>query len=475
MSFAETLNRAIARNNSLLAIGLDPNPELLPPGTDWLAHLQAIVEQTYDRACAYKLSLGLYLAQGAAGMDLLTQVLAAIPDDMPTILDAKHGDLNASSYVAETAFATWGIDAITVTPYAGQDAIAPFLLYSNHAVFVLCHTSNPTAAEIQDYPATRSPDIEPLYLEVVRAARGWGTHEQVALEVGTTDPAVLAAVRSLAPERWILVRSLWSLADVSPLLKAGLDRYGSGLLVPAPVDVLAGPDVGREVAALNETIAQSRAEATRAELRCELWQPDVCLLVSRPHQQLILQLFDLDCFLFGNFVQASGERFAYYIDLRKAISNPEVFQLMLHAYAELLRPLEFDRIAGIPYGALPTATGLSLYLQQPMIYPRKEVKAHGTRRAIEGHFLPGETAVVVDDILISGKSAIEGAQKLEAAGLKVRDIVVFVDHGRGVGARLENCGYKAHAVLTLEAIAETLLAAGRINADQHCALTSEIA
>jgi uridine monophosphate synthetase len=170
--------------------------------------------------------------------------------------------------------------------------------------------------------------------------------------------------------------------------------------------------------------------------------------------------------MFGSFVQASGATFPYYIDLRKIISNPQVFHQIVSAYADIITELKFDRIAGIPYGSLPTATGLSLHLHCPMIFPRKEVKAHGTRRLIEGNFHPGETVVVVDDILISGKSVMEGAAKIESAGLKVNDIVVFIDHGQGVKDKLLANGYQAHAVLTISEITETLYQAGRITEEQ---------
>jgi uridine monophosphate synthetase len=142
----------------------------------------------------------------------------------------------------------------------------------------------------------------------------------------------------------------------------------------------------------------------------------------------------------------------------------------LSAYADILKTLNFDRIAGIPYGSLPTATGLALRLNHPMIFPRKEVKAHGTRRVIEGNFHPGETVVVVDDILFSGNSVMEGAEKLKSAGLKVEDIVVFMDHEQGVKDRLKANGYQAHSVLTISEITETLYQAGRINEEQFKAL-----
>jgi uridine monophosphate synthetase len=199
--------------------------------------------------------------------------------------------------------------------------------------------------------------------------------------------------------------------------------------------------------------------------------PDVCLLEKHPQEDLILQLYDLGCIMFGEFVQASGAIFPYYIDLRNVISNPQLFHQMLSAYADILENLEFERIAGIPYGSLPTATGLSLRLNHPMIYPRKEVKAHGTRRVVEGHFEPGETIVVVDDILITGKSVMAGAEKLKSVGLQVNDIVVFIDHEQGVKNRLIEKSYRAYSVLTISEITKTLYQAGRINDEQFQALS----
>ena len=189
---------------------------------------------------------------------------------------------------------------------------------------------------------------------------------------------------------------------------------------------------------------------------------------------LIIDLFDIGCLLFGEYVQASGAVFKYYIDLRQIISDPNLFHRVLHTYAEKLAGLEFERIAGIPYGSLPTATGLSLQLHKPLIYPRKEVKAHGARRLIEGDFEEGDRVAVVDDILISGGSVLEGIAKLESSGLVVRDVVVFLDHGgdkvqvedRGGRRRLELAGYRCHAVVDIARITAVLRRAGRLSASQ---------
>lgn len=473
MNFTHKLNQAIATSNSLLIVGLDPNPEMMPEKylreeENLLENLEAwllwVIESTQDLVCAYKPTLGFYDALGIAGLELLAKILAAIPTHIPVILDAKHSDLNTSSVFARTIFEQWQVDAVTLTPFAGQDHAAPFLVYSDKAVFILAHTSNPQAEVLQRFPNLE----QPFYLEVVKQAQSWATPEQLYLEVGTTNREILTKIRAIAPERTILLRSLWSKQNnLESLINTGLNSMGAGLLIPIPQDFLAQTDLSDKVNDLRQKINLFRDAKQNQAACCEIWTPDVCLLTSHPYQSLILELFDIGCLLFGEYVQASGATFSYYIDLRKIISNPHIFNQVLDAYGDIVQQLEFDRIAGIPYGALPTATGLALNLQRPMIFPRKEVKAHGTRRLIEGNFHPGEKVVVIDDILISGNSVMEGAAKLQSAGLKVEDIVVFIDHEGGVKKRLANNGYQAYSVLSISEITETLYEAGRINQEQY--------
>ncbi|MFN6469002.1 MAG: bifunctional orotidine-5'-phosphate decarboxylase/orotate phosphoribosyltransferase [Nostoc sp. SerVER01] len=475
MNFFDKLNGKILQNQSLLFVGLDPNPEMMPTryeSEDIIAGLwewlQFIISETSDFVCAYKPTLGFYEALGIPGLELLHKTLAAIPSHIPIILDAKHSDLNTSSIFARTGFTQWQVDAITLSPYTGQDHVVPFLVYPDKAVFILCCTSNPGAEALQQYPTKESP----LYLQIVKESKTWGTPEQLGLEVGTTNSEVLALIRAVAPERIIMARSIWAGgANLREILEAGLNTNGDGLLIPVPQDMLGSPELSEEIQSLRAEINQIKTEIIHENSTCSVWFPDVCLLNQHPQQDLILQLYDIDCIMFGNFVQASGAVFPYYIDLRKIISNPQVFNQVLTAYEEILKHLNFDRLAGIPYGSLPTATGLALRLNCPMIFPRKEVKAHGTRRVIEGNFHSGETVVVVDDILISGKSVMEGAEKLESAGLNVNDIVVFIDHEQGVKDRLQQNGYRGHAVLTISEITNTLYQAGRINDEQFLAFT----
>jgi uridine monophosphate synthetase len=475
MNFFDKLHINISQNQSLLFVGLDPNPEMMPARyesediiTGLWQWLQFIITETADFVCAYKPTLGFYEALGIPGLELLHKTLGAIPSHIPIILDAKHSDLNTSTIFARAVFTEWQVDAITLSPYTGQDHVVPFLVYPEKAVFILCCTSNAGAEALQRYPNNESP----LYLQVVKESKNWGTPEQLGLEVGTINPEVLALIRSVAPERIIMARSIWAEGgNLKQILEAGLNTNGDGLLIPVPQDMLGSSQLSQEIQSLNAEINQFKTEIIDENSTCSVWLPNVCVFNQHPQQDLILQLYDIGCIMFGKFVQASGAIFPYYIDLRKIISNPQLFNQVLCAYEKILKNLDFDRLAGIPYGSLPTATGLALRLQCPMIFPRKEVKAHGTRRVIEGSFYPGETIVVVDDILISGKSVMEGAEKLKSAGLNVNDIVVFIDHEKGVRDRLQDNGYRGHAVLTLSEITNTLYQAGRINDEQFLSFT----
>ncbi|TWB93249.1 uridine monophosphate synthetase [Synechococcus sp. Ace-Pa] len=491
MSFFVKLTEAMASRQSLLITGLDPNPEMLrtwsrhnPGNGSFLAQarrwIKTVIEATVENVCAYKPSLGFYQALGPIGIELLHEVRELVPLSVPLILDAKHCDLNTSSALAHYVFAELGVDAITLSPLPGQDIVAPFLLYPERGVVVTCHSSNAASKIFQHHP----DEDDPLYLKFVRECQLWGTSEQLLLEVGTSNPAVLARVRQGAPERFVILRSLWGKEErLESMLKAGLTSSADGLLLPLPQNLLVEKDIEQGTAALRQQIETMRLRLDVGSAdRCSIWlpapgaprepkAPSETQPPIDPLDELILALFDIGCLLFGDYVQASGAIFNYYIDLRQIISDPNLFHRVLHAYAGRLEPLTFDRIAGIPYGSLPTATGLSLQLHSPLIYPRKEVKAHGARRLIEGDFQEGESVVVVDDILITGGSVLDGISKLESSGLVVNDVVVLIDHGGGGIQRLAEAGYRCHPVLSIGRIIQVLHAAGRLSDDQAALLS----
>ena len=487
MGFFVQLTDAIADRQSLLVTGLDPNPEMLQSwaarrglaGRSFLSQarhwIKAVIEATGPHVCAYKPSLGFYQALGPVGLELLLEVRDLVPRDLPLIIDAKHGDLNSSSALAHYLFKDLGADAVTLSPLAGQDIAAPFLLYPDKAVVMTCHSSNQAARQIQHYPNEEAP----LYLQIVRETQLWATPDQLLLEVGTSDPAILARVRSEAPERFLILRSLWGEEEkLDAMLQAGLGAAADGLLLPLPQNLLVEDDMASRAEALKLQIMAKRERWLENSDRgdadtCALWLPGT-QPAADPLEGLIVDLFDIGCLLFGEYVQASGAVFNYYVDLRQIISDPNLFHRVLHAYASQLQGLHFDRIAGIPYGSLPTATGLSLQLHKPLIYPRKEVKAHGARRLIEGDFDAGDRVVVVDDILITGGSVLEGIAKLESSGLVVEDVVVFIDHGgdhdRQARERLAAAGYRCYSVLNIEQITTVLHRAGRLSDAQAATL-----
>ncbi len=161
------------------------------------------------------------------------------------------------------------------------------------------------------------------------------------------------------------------------------------------------------------------------------------------------QLLDAGCVKFGQFTLKSGLVSPIYIDLRRIITYPRLLEEVGTAYLPILKTLRFDRLAGLPYAAIPIATAISLRGGYPMIYPRKEVKTYGTKAEIEGEFHPGETAVVIDDLATTGGSKFEAIEKLTAAGLVVRDVVVLIDRQSGAKHALAEAGLKLHAVLTI--------------------------
>ncbi|HLO31865.1 MAG TPA: orotate phosphoribosyltransferase [Anaerolineales bacterium] len=160
-------------------------------------------------------------------------------------------------------------------------------------------------------------------------------------------------------------------------------------------------------------------------------------------------LLEAGCIKFGSFTLKSGLQSPIYIDLRRIISYPKLLADIAQAYLPLLSNLEFSRLAGLPYAAIPIATAISLAGNYPMIYPRKEVKTYGTKAEIEGEYHPGETVVVIDDLATTGGSKFEAIEKLTGAGLVVKDVVVLVDRQSGAKESLEQAGYSMHAVLTI--------------------------
>ena len=151
-------------------------------------------------------------------------------------------------------------------------------------------------------------------------------------------------------------------------------------------------------------------------------------------------LLSAGCIKFGEFTLKSGLTSPIYIDLRRIITHPKLLADIAQAYLPILSLLQFSRIAGLPYAAIPIATAISLVGNYPMIYQRKEAKTYGTKAEIAGEYHAGETVVVIDDLATTGGSKFEAIEKLTGAGLIVKDVVVLIDRQSGANESLAGAG-----------------------------------
>ena len=231
--YLDRLGARTAAVGTVLCLGIDPDPEALPDGfpatvggVERFARL--LVDAALPCAAAVKPNLAFFEAFGSAGIAALERVRAAVPADVPFVLDAKRGDIGSTvARQAVALFDALGADAVTVNPYLGEEAIAPLLERLDRFAYVLCRTSNPGAAELQglDVGADAAPGaapVEPLWARVARRATGWGPGGTVGLVVGATAPAELATIRRIAPGLAFLVPGVGEQGgDVEPVLEAG--------------------------------------------------------------------------------------------------------------------------------------------------------------------------------------------------------------------------------------------------------------
>lgn len=188
--------------------------------------------------------------------------------------------------------------------------------------------------------------------------------------------------------------------------------------------------------------------------------------MASPFQSLIEGLYQIGAVQFGEFRLKSGLLSPIYVDLRLLPSSPVLLKEAARALAHAASTLSFDRVAAIPLGGLPIGTALTLEMERPLIYPRPEVKQHGSKKSVEGAYHAGETALVVDDLISTGGAKLEAVEQLKAEGLLVRDVLVLIDRQQGGREELAAAGLTLHALFTLLDMTAALEAAGSIGSDQ---------
>lgn len=251
MPFYKKLQQAWESTGSMVCVGLDPHLDRIPASLrsarrPLLQFNKALIDATLPCVCAYKPQFAYYAAENR--LDELVETIAYIRETAPgrlIILDAKRGDIGSTAVqYAREAFEVYKADAVTVNPYMGGDTLEPFSADPGHGVVVLCKTSNPGSAELQDLELASG---QPLFLEVARkAATTWNHNRNLALVVGATYPAELARVRETAGDLPLLVPGIGAQGgDLEGTLRAGLRADGWGLLINSSRGIIhasSGPD-----------------------------------------------------------------------------------------------------------------------------------------------------------------------------------------------------------------------------------------
>ncbi|OGA81848.1 MAG: orotidine 5'-phosphate decarboxylase [Burkholderiales bacterium RIFCSPHIGHO2_01_FULL_63_240] len=239
MNFTDQLAQAQRLNDSLLCVGLDPEPSKFPGAwkgqpdriCDFCA---AIVDATKDLVCAFKPQIAYFAAHRAEDqLERLMAHMRRVAPNVPVILDAKRGDIGSTAdQYAHEAFTRYQADAVTLSPFMGFDTMEPFLKYPGKGVILLCRTSNPGGSDLQNL---RLADIEGqprVYEHIAKQAQGpWNTNGQMGLVVGATFPEEIARVRELAPTLPLLIPGVGAQGgDAAATVKAGLRTDASGVI-----------------------------------------------------------------------------------------------------------------------------------------------------------------------------------------------------------------------------------------------------
>jgi len=240
VNFIKKLRNAAQKNKSLLCIGLDPDPELMPSQIKVFEFNRAIIEATSDLVCAYKLNLAFYEALEFEGLDAIKRTIKYIPDNIPVIGDAKRGDIgNTAKAYAKTIFTNFNFDAATVNPYLGFDSIEPFIQYRDKGVFILCRTSNAGAIDFQALRCETETGYRPLFELVALKAKQWNIYGNIGLVVGATYPEELKLIRNTHPDMPLLIPGIGAQGgELASAVRYGVNAQGEKAIISSSRQII---------------------------------------------------------------------------------------------------------------------------------------------------------------------------------------------------------------------------------------------
>jgi len=240
MNFVEKLAKAVQKNKSLLCIGLDPDPAMMPEGVGIFEFNKAIIDATGDLVCSYKPNFAFYEALGNEGIDALKRTADYIPEDIPVIGDAKRGDIgNTANAYARSIFSYFDFDAATVNPYLGFDSVEPFIQYREKGVFVLCRTSNAGAVDFQALRCEIDGNHHLLFEVVAEKVSQWNTYGNLGLVVGATYPEELKLIRQRLPDMPLLIPGIGAQGgELSMVVSYGVDAGREKTIISSSRQIL---------------------------------------------------------------------------------------------------------------------------------------------------------------------------------------------------------------------------------------------
>jgi len=440
LPFFEAVRRRVDQVDSLLCIGLDPHVKQLPEKTCAAAekHSLDLIAATKDVAACYKPNAAFFEVWGEAGVAALKRVIqAAKATGAPVLLDAKRGDIGTTSDAyASSAFDELGADAITLSPYMGWDSLAPFVdLKSGYGAtkgaFVLCKTSNPSAADMQTLKMAGSGRrVFEHIADLTVPGKDWNRHSNVGLVVGATDVEAIKAVRQANASAWILAPGVGAQGgDLEECCREAVTEDGYGLLLPISRGISAAPDPAEAARSFRDCINAVRK--TKKDAASGRGNQAKLLPFQRDFIDLALSK---EVLKFGQFTLKSGRSSPYFFNA--GLFNTGASQSKLcSAYAACIArcKLDFDVIFGPAYKGIGLAAGVAATLfteyglDYGYSYNRKEVKDHGEGGSLVGADVSGKRCLLIDDVISAGTAVREAKTILDGANGILCGVIVALD------------------------------------------------
>lgn len=267
MTFLDKLNKAIAKNNSLICIGLDTDlnkisKHFLKRNDPIFAFNKHVIDETHDLVCAYKPNMAFYEAYGIDGLNSLKKTVDYLKREypyIPTICDAKRADIGSSSEkYAKSVFEYFGFDSITINPYMGIDSVQPFLEYRDKGIIILCRTSNPGSRDFQDLKI----ENEKLYKKVAQQIIEWHKNfKNCLMVIGATFPYEIKEIRNLTDDIFFLVPGIGTQGgDIEKTIRYGLNSKNSGLIINVSRAIIYADKIRPETAKYKNLVNKYRNE-----------------------------------------------------------------------------------------------------------------------------------------------------------------------------------------------------------------------